>query len=108
MLLDYVATYQILKIRFHACDMHLKVNSDAAYLVQPQARSRYAGFFYLGSTQPTHYILNGAVLITCKTIGSVRASAAEVKTTGIFHNAQHVTNSMWVLIMVVMYDDIVC
>ena len=67
MLLDYVATYQNVKIRFHACDMQLNVDSDAAYLVQPQARSRYAGYFYLGSPQPKHYILNGAVLVTCTT-----------------------------------------
>jgi len=43
MLLDYVATYQNVKIRFHTCDMQLHVDSDAAYIVQPQARSRYAG-----------------------------------------------------------------
>ena len=76
-------------MRFHACDMQLNVDSDAAYLVQPQARSRYAGYFYLGSPQPKHYILNGAVLVTCRTIRSVCASAAEAETAGLFHNAQH-------------------
>ena len=35
MLLDYVATYQNVKTRFHACDMQLYVDSDATYLVQP-------------------------------------------------------------------------
>jgi len=59
MLLDYVVTYQNAKIRIHACDMQLYVDSDAAYFVQPQV-------FYLGSPQSTHYILNGAVLVTCK------------------------------------------
>jgi len=69
--------------------MQLHVDSDAAYLVQSQARSRYAAYFYLGSPQPTHYFLNGAVLVTCKTIRSVCASAAEAETAGIFQNAQH-------------------
>ena len=39
-LLDYAATYPNVKLRFFESDMVLHVDSDAAYLVQPQARSR--------------------------------------------------------------------
>ena len=36
-LLDYVTTYPNPKSRFYASDMILHVDSDAAYLVQPNA-----------------------------------------------------------------------
>ena len=44
-LLDYVATYPDVFIRYHASDMVLTINSDAAYLVQPQARSQLQDSF---------------------------------------------------------------
>ena len=47
MLLDYAHTYLDPKIRYHASDMCLHLDSDAAYLVQPKARSRVAGHYYL-------------------------------------------------------------
>lgn len=46
MLMDYAATHPLAIIRYHASDMILHVDSDAAYLVQPNARSRYAGHFF--------------------------------------------------------------
>ena len=52
MLLDYALTYPNAKVRYYASDMCLHVDTDAAYLVQPNARSRYAGFFYI-SSRPT-------------------------------------------------------
>ena len=48
-LLDYASTYPNTTIRFYSSDMVLYAESDAAYLVQPNARSRVAGFFYLSS-----------------------------------------------------------
>ena len=89
-LMDYVATYPDTYIRFHASDMILNIDSDAAYLVAPKARSRVAGYFQLGSlpTSTQHPKLNGAVLVECKTLRHVVSSAAEAETGGIFHNAQ--------------------
>ena len=89
-LLDYVATYPNAYIRFHASDMILMLDTDAAYLVMPKARSRIAGYYYLGNkaTSQPHPELNGAILIECKTLRHVVASAAEAETGGIFHNAQ--------------------
>ena len=89
-LLDYVATYPDTHIRYHASDMILHVDSDVAYLVSPQARSRIAGFHYL-STFPAKYNpvpLNGGILVECKTLKYVVASAVEAEVTGFFHNAQ--------------------
>ncbi len=88
--LDYVATYPDVILRYYASDMILKVDSDAAYLVLPKARSRIAGYFRLENkgkqfrnTRP-----NGPILIECKTVRRVVTSAAEADTSGIFHNAQ--------------------
>ena len=88
MLLDYVATYPNPKIRFYASDMLLHIDSDAAYLVQQHARSRYAGFYYLGSPGSTPSTPNGAILVVCRTIRNVVASAAEAETGGLFGNGQ--------------------
>ena len=48
-LLDYAATYPDVTVRFHASDMVLYGESDAAYLVLPEAKSRIAGYFYLSN-----------------------------------------------------------
>ena len=52
-LCDYASTYPNATIRYHASGMCLAVDSDAAYLVLPNARSRYAGYFYLTPFKPT-------------------------------------------------------
>ena len=46
-LMDYVNTHDNAFLRFHASDMVLHVDSDAAYLVAPKARSRIAGYYHL-------------------------------------------------------------
>ena len=47
MLMDYLFTHPNAKLRYYASDMQLHVDSDAAYLVAPKAKSRVAGYFYL-------------------------------------------------------------
>ena len=86
MLLDYVTAYPNPKIRFYASDMILHVDSDAAYLVQPNTRSQYSGYYYIGSTKSTNNTLNGAVLVIFITIRHVVASAAKAETGGLFGN----------------------
>jgi hypothetical protein len=71
MLLDYAATYPLSIIRYHASDMALNVDTDAAYLVLPNARSRYAGHYILSDTPPPltgtpNPKPNGAILTVCK------------------------------------------
>ena len=89
-LLDHVSKYPNATPRYHASNMILHIDSDAAYLVMPKARSRIAGFFNLGQpdTFMTQQQPNGTILIECKTLRHVVASAAEVEVGGIFHNAQ--------------------
>ena len=89
--LDYVNTYQNVLVRFYASDMILNIETDAAYLVLPKARSRLAGYFYMGhhkGKKSPFTPLNGAIIVECKTILHVVASAAEAETAGLFHNAQ--------------------
>ena len=89
-LLDYVSTHPNATIRYHASDMVLNVDSDAAYLVLPRAKSRLAGHFFLSSDAgPTRVVTpNGPVLTECRTIRHVVASAAEAETAALFSNAQ--------------------
>ena len=79
--------------------MCLNIDSDAAYLVAPKARSRIAGYFSLGphKQQPT---LHSPILAECRTLRHVVASSAEAEIAGVFHNAQtaipirHLLNQM--------------
>ena len=87
-LLDYCATYPNVFLRYNASDMILNIDSDAAYLVAPKARSRIAGYFQLNSNFRSPPTTNGAILLECKTLRHVVASSAEAETAGLFHNAQ--------------------
>ena len=88
-LMDYLHTYPDVYVRYYASDMVLYVDSDAAYLVAPKARSRIAGYFYC-SDHPNvtkRPKANGAILVECKTLRHVVSSSAEAEVAGIFHNA---------------------
>jgi hypothetical protein len=90
-LLDFAATYPNGKIRFYASDMILHIDSDAAYLVMPNAKSRVAGYFYLSNkptNPPTDVPINGAILVECATLRNVVGSAAEAECAGCYSNAQ--------------------
>ena len=50
--MDYIATYPNTVIRYYASDMYLHIDSGAAYLVLPKARTRGAGHFFLSNTPP--------------------------------------------------------
>jgi hypothetical protein len=47
-LLDYLATNEMVKIRFHASKMILNIESDASYLSETRACSRACGHFFHG------------------------------------------------------------
>ena len=65
-----------------------KIDSDAAYLVAPKARSRIAGYFQLNSNLRSPPTTNGAILLKCKKLRHVVASSAEAESVGLFHNTQ--------------------
>ena len=98
-LLDYVSTHPNTTIRYHTSNMILHVDSDAAYLILPRARSRLAGHFYLSNDPHLTRIVppNGPILTKCKTIWHVVSSAAEAKTAGLFHNTQQARPIRYIL-----------
>ena len=86
--MDYLHTHPDAVIRFHASDMIIYIESDAAYLVLPQARSRVASIFYLSNATSGRPPLNRAIQVTCKTLQNVVSSVAEAETGGIFIGGQ--------------------
>jgi hypothetical protein len=75
-------------IRYHASGMALHIDSDAAYLVLPNACSHYVGHYYLSDAPPPlpakpNPKPNGPILTICKTIRGV-----EAETGGVYGNAQ--------------------
>ena len=52
-LCDYVATHPHAKLRYRASQMCLHIDTDAAYLVAPNSKSRVAGYFYLSDNPST-------------------------------------------------------
>ena len=84
--LDYCASHPEAEIIYRASDMQLMVDSDAAYLVAPKARSRVAGYHYLGNKDGK--LFNGPIYVLAKIIKAVMSSAAEVECGRIYINAQ--------------------
>ena len=73
--------------------MQLFIDSDAAYLVAPQAKSRIAGYYYLGKkihpnllSSTTTTKPNAPLHVECKTLKHVVSSAAEAETGGLYSN----------------------
>ena len=89
-LMDYVATHPNAYVRYYASNMVLWADSDAAYLVIANARSRISGYYQCNEhpTKGLNLITNRPVLVECKAIKRVVSSAAEAETAGVFYNAQ--------------------
>jgi hypothetical protein len=85
-LLNYAHYNPNSEIIYRASDMVLRVDSDAAYLVAPEARSRTGGYQYLSNKAGT--LFNDPVLIIAKVIKNVMASATEAELGALFMNAQ--------------------
>ena len=66
--------------------MILFIDSNASYLVEPMARSRAGGYFYLGNKNGD--IVNGSILVLAKVIKFVMSSAAEEELAALFMNAK--------------------
>jgi hypothetical protein len=87
LIVDYLH-YPNAVIRYHASNMILKTTVDAAYLVQPKARSRAAIHYHLG--WEANDDVNGRVDVLYKTIKNVVSSAApEAETGGIYISAEN-------------------
>ena len=95
-LLDYAATHPDAAIRYRKSGMILMIHSDASYLSEPKARSRAAGYFFLGDhtditndgLQNENQKPNGAIHVPSIILGNVMSSATEAEVGALFHNAQ--------------------
>ena len=65
--MDYVATYPSTTISYHASDIRIYFDSEAAYLILPNARNCGASYFYLSHNPSGKWIpspkYNGPVLV---------------------------------------------
>ena len=85
-LLNCAATHPDAEVICRKSDVILHVDSDAAHLVAPEARSGAGGCHCLSDVKGTAF--NGPVLIPAKVIKNVMASAAEAEIGALFVNAQ--------------------
>jgi hypothetical protein len=88
-LLNYCTTHPETKLRYHASDMILNIQSDASYLSERESKSRAGGFFYMSSNADTANKLTcGAILIISTVLKHVMSSAAEAELVAVFINAK--------------------
>ena len=67
-------------------NMILFIDSDATYLVEPEAKSRAGGFFYLGNKDGT--LINGSILTLAKIIKFVMTLAGKAEIVALFMNTK--------------------
>jgi len=85
--LNYAASNPNAEVIYLASDMILNIDSDAAYLVHPKARSCAGEYLFLGNASRTQF--NGPILVLAKVIKNVMATA-EAKLGALYMNAQEV------------------
>ena len=95
--MNYLHTHPNATIRYHPSDIQPHVDSDAAYLVSPKAKSRVGGYFFLSvllppSQPPKQPALNAPIHVECHLLKHVVTSAAEAETSAIFHNCKIALN----------------
>ena len=83
------------EIQYRASGMQLAIHSDASYLSVAQSRSRASGVHFLSEGPPDPEnpedffpTTNGILIVVCKIMRNIMASAAEAKYNTIFVNAQ--------------------
>ena len=85
--LDYVATHPDAILTYRKSSMVLNVHSDASYLVEPKARSRAGGHYFMSDNAPDPAD-NGAVLNIAQVMKHVMSSAAEAEIGALFINSR--------------------
>jgi hypothetical protein len=89
-LLGYLAAYPNASIRYRPSTMQLTGQSDASYLSEPKARSRWGYLLYFQLLQPRHqYDINGAIDCMSVITDVVVSSACEAEYGGTFQLATH-------------------
>ena len=87
--LSYMTAHPHAHVQFHRSDMQHNCHSDASFSGESQARSRAAGFHFLGHYDPTGTAPpNGSIEYISTIIDVIVASATEAELAAIFLNAQ--------------------
>ena len=86
-LMNYAATYQDACLQYYARDIKLNIDSDASYLVLPNARIIISGEYFL---KANNNIFIAPIHVECKALKHVLSSAAECETGGIFVDEKNV------------------
>ena len=87
-LLDYLATNPNATNRFYASDMVLNIHSDASYLSETKARSRFAGYYFIGSKPRKEEAIkmNSSIYVATGILRLVVCSAAVAELEALFLN----------------------
>ena len=87
-LLDYVATYPNVTLRYHASNIQLYIDSNTAYLVASKTKSRITGYYYFKCAPDNHPLLtpNHPILVEYRCLHHVVSSVGEAEMAGLFHN----------------------
>jgi hypothetical protein len=88
MLLNYCWTHPETVLRYHRSDMIYRIESDAAYLTEPEARSRVGGFHYMGNTIDNPPFFNGPILTISTALKAVMAAASEAECGALYVNCK--------------------
>ena len=91
--MDYTYTYPNAILQYYARNIQLYIDSDAAYLVLPNTRSRGAGYFYLSDKLTNTLIpplpkMNGPILTELQTLKYVMSSATEEEVGNVQNNGK--------------------
>ena len=94
-ILKYLASNPLVEIQYRESGIQLAINSDVSYLSVSQSRSRSSGVHFISKgppepDNPEDFVLtnNGILLVVCKIMRNITASAAEEEYGTIFFNAQ--------------------
>jgi hypothetical protein len=89
-LLDYLASNQEAKVRFHASEMIMNIHSNVSYLSEKGAQSCTCGHFFMGWMPKTGepIKLNGAFHTNLSIMRFVVALVEEAELEALFHNCQ--------------------
>ena len=92
MLVDYTPTYPNTTIRYHESNIHLYIESNATYIVLPNACSRGDGHFYLSNHLHSFATFpnpppNDPIITKCTTLRNVMTLDTEAETGTLHHNS---------------------
>ena len=83
-ILNCAATYPNAKLKHKASGMILRAHSDGSYLCSPKAKSRGAGYIFLGPET----LKNAATQVFCQSHKVVVSSASEAELAALFLTAK--------------------